>query len=218
VIRTIAALAGAVALLAGCSSAPKPKTVTAGYSERGIASWYGGKFHGRATASGEIYDMHEMTAAHKTLPLGSVVDVKNLDNGRKVRVKVNDRGPFVKGRIIDLSFAAAQEIGMVGPGTAHVRLEVVSTPASGGDAAAAPPLDRKTRWLVQAGAFRDYERARAAWRDLSYDFAEVRVRTVDGLHRVEVGRWKKRKKAEKAAKKIGRLGYEPLIKATSPPG
>ena len=205
------------ALLSGCASTPKTKAVSPGYTERGIASWYGGKFHGRATASGEIYDMHLLTAAHKTLPLGSVVDVRNLDNGREVRVKVNDRGPFVRGRIIDLSFAAAKEIEMVGPGTAQVKMKVVSTPGSSVAAVASVPLDRNTRWTVQAGAFADREGARRVWRDLSYEFADVRIREVSGTHRVEVGSWKKQKKAEKAAKKMRRLGYEPLVKASAPP-
>src|SRR5215469_13887337 len=92
----------------------------------GIASWYGHPFHGRPTASGEIYDMEKMTAAHRTLPLGTVVRVVNLGNGQKAEVRINDRGPFVQDRIIDLSHAAAQAISM--PGIANVRLEVISTP------------------------------------------------------------------------------------------
>ena len=91
----------------------------------GIASWYGDPFHGERTSNGEVYDMHSMTAAHRTLPFQTVVRVHNLDNGKKVQIRVNDRGPFVKGRIIDLSRAAAREIDMVGPGTAKVRLEIL---------------------------------------------------------------------------------------------
>lgn len=101
-----------------------PKKSSRGYVERGIASWYGPKFHGRKTSSGEAYDMHQMTAAHKTLPLPSYVLVKNLENGRNAIVKVNDRGPFVGGRIIDLSYAAAKKLGVDQKGTA--RVEVVS--------------------------------------------------------------------------------------------
>jgi rare lipoprotein A len=94
-----------------------------GFVQRGIASWYGTKFHGRATSSGETYNMHAMTAAHKTLPIPVYVHVKNLDNGRSAVVKVNDRGPFISGRIIDLSYAAAKKLGVDGPGTANVNLE-----------------------------------------------------------------------------------------------
>ena len=96
-----------------------------GFVQRGIASWYGTKFHGRSTSSGEIYNMHAMTAAHKTLPIPVYVHVKNLDNGRSLVVKVNDRGPFVAGRIIDLSYAAAKKLGVDGPGTANVEIRTV---------------------------------------------------------------------------------------------
>lgn len=97
-----------------------------GFVQRGIASWYGIKFHGRKTSSGEVYNMHEMTAAHKTLPIPVYVHVRNLDNGRTAVVRVNDRGPFVDGRIIDLSYAAAKKLGVKGPGTANVEISVVS--------------------------------------------------------------------------------------------
>ena len=98
-----------------------------GFVERGVASWYGKKFHGRKTSSGEVYNMYAMTAAHKTLPLPIYVRVENLKNGRSVVVKVNDRGPFVDDRIIDLSFAAAEKLGVVGPGTAKVEISVVNS-------------------------------------------------------------------------------------------
>ena len=92
----------------------------------GVASWYGPGFHGKRTANGEIYNMYSMTAAHKTLPFDTIVRVNNLDNGRSIVVRINDRGPFVNGRIIDLSRSAAEKLGMVGPGTANVKLEVLS--------------------------------------------------------------------------------------------
>lgn len=94
----------------------------------GVASYYGKKFHGRATASGETFNMYRLTAAHRVLPLGTRVRVTNLTNGRWVDVKINDRGPFVPGRVLDLSFAAALEVDMVGAGTARVMIEIVSTP------------------------------------------------------------------------------------------
>jgi len=99
---------------------------SAGFVQRGVASWYGTKFHGRQTSSGEIYNMHAMTAAHKTLPIPVYVHVKNLDNGRSAVVRVNDRGPFISGRIIDLSYAAAQKLGVDGPGTANVEISVLA--------------------------------------------------------------------------------------------
>lgn len=102
-----------------------------GYREDGIASWYGGKFQGRKTANGEIFDTNELTAAHKTLPFGTIVKVTRKDNGESVEVRINDRGPFVEGRVIDLSRAAADRISMVGSGVANVRLEVISGPPGG---------------------------------------------------------------------------------------
>jgi len=99
---------------------------SAGFTQRGIASWYGTKFHGRKTSSGEVYNMHAMTAAHKTLPIPVYVHVRNLDNGRSTVVRVNDRGPFIDGRIIDLSYAAAKKLGVDGPGTANVEISVLS--------------------------------------------------------------------------------------------
>lgn len=97
-----------------------------GFKEDGVASWYGEDFHGKKTANGEIYDMYAMTAAHKLLPFNTKVRVTNLDNGKTVDVRINDRGPFVKGRIIDLSYTAAQRIAMVGPGTARVKLQALT--------------------------------------------------------------------------------------------
>jgi rare lipoprotein A len=126
ILTSVAALPGL-----GCtSSKSRPDTATSsgaksGYQEKGIASWYGGKFHGRTTASGERYDMNKLTAAHKKLPFGSRVLVTNLDNGRQVEVRITDRGPFIHGRIIDLSREAARRIDMIQAGTARVRIEVI---------------------------------------------------------------------------------------------
>lgn len=112
-------------ILTGCGSRPdvvrKPH-----YQAVGLASYYGAKFHGRRTASGERYDMHDLTAAHPVLEFGSRVEVTNLKNGRKVRVRINDRGPFRKGRIIDLSFAAAKRIGMLTRGVVKVRVRMIN--------------------------------------------------------------------------------------------
>jgi rare lipoprotein A len=110
-----------------------------GYRERGVASWYGKQFHGLPTASGEIYDMHQLTAAHKTLPIPTWVEVTNLSNGETVIVKVNDRGPFIDKRIIDLSFAAAQKLGMVRAGTSLVEVRALGAPAVTPDRVTARP-------------------------------------------------------------------------------
>ncbi len=147
-----------------------------GYAERGVASWYGKKFHGRQTSSGEIYDMYAMTAAHKALPLPTQVRVTHLGNGKSVVVTVNDRGPFVHNRIIDLSYAAAQELDMVGAGTALVEVVALAGPGIPVQAAAprAPPAQPaltpvaaprpaaapEVRVYLQVGAFGDLDNAR----------------------------------------------------------
>ncbi len=97
-----------------------------GFTEEGLASWYGKDFHGRRTSNGEVYNMYAMTAAHKLLPMGTRLRVTNLDNGRSLEVRINDRGPFVRSRILDLSYQAANQLGMLGQGTAHVRIESLS--------------------------------------------------------------------------------------------
>ena len=117
--------------LAACATSGvplPPELVEPGWQEEGVASWYGEPFHGRRTASGERYDMEALTAAHRTLPFGTRVRVQNLDNLRQVELRVNDRGPFVRGRIIDVSRRGARELGLLGPGTARVRIVVVEAP------------------------------------------------------------------------------------------
>jgi rare lipoprotein A len=116
----VLALAAAV-LLAGCASAP-PRRPDGAYTETGLASYYAEHFHGRATASGEIYNMHALTAAHPHLPFGTHVFVTNLKNRKRVKVRINDRGPFVRGRIIDVSRAAADRLGMLSDGVVQVRV------------------------------------------------------------------------------------------------
>ena len=114
------------------------------FEETGVASWYGAPYHNRRGSNGELYDMHAMTAAHLTLPLGSIVRVTNLKSGHSALVRITDRGPFVNGRIVDLSLAAAKALDVYLPGTATVRLQVLETPA---------PLDTGGRWAVQIGSF-----------------------------------------------------------------
>jgi rare lipoprotein A len=112
-------------MLAGCGSIFSPGTPRRGKFQIGMASWYGPGYHGNTSASGEIYNMYELTAAHKELPFGTYVRVTNLRNGKTVVVRINDRGPFKRGRIIDLSYAAARKIGMVREGSTRVRVEIV---------------------------------------------------------------------------------------------
>jgi len=126
-----------------------------GYREQGVASWYGAQFHGKRTSSGVIYDMHGLTAAHKTLPLPSLVRVTNLDTGRSVVVTVNDRGPFVKNRLIDLSYAAAMELGIVKSGTGRVEVEAVVDANTRTTGAVAPGPVAAQRIYLQVGAFGD---------------------------------------------------------------
>ena len=134
-------------------SSAKPeqhKNVKPLYTEEGLASWYGPPYHNRRGANGEVYDMRAATAAHRTLPMNSVVRVVNVSSGASTIVRITDRGPFIPGRVIDLSLAAAKAIGVWGPGVAEVRLEVLETPA---------PIDRGGRWCVQIGAFEKVKEA-----------------------------------------------------------
>ena len=113
-------------LLSSCAAISKGRAdLDLGMKQRGVASWYGEDFHGRTTASGEFYDMHELTAAHRTLPLGTVVRIVNVVNGNHVTIRINDRGPYVHGRILDVSYAAAKGLGMVQDGVSAIQLEVV---------------------------------------------------------------------------------------------
>lgn len=117
--------AGVLATLAFTSS-PSFADNKAGFKQKGVATYYADRFHGRKTASGERYDKSAMTAAHRTLPLGTVVKVTNVKSGDSIKVEINDRGPYVKGRVLDLSRRAAQELGITGAGRAQVNIEVVA--------------------------------------------------------------------------------------------
>lgn len=154
--------------------------------EEGIASWYGHPYHGRRASSGEIYNMYDLTAAHRTLPFNTKVRVHDLENGRTVEVRINDRGPFIEGRIIDLSYAAAQAINMVGPGSALVRLEILNPSMVVGPGA--PP----GVFGVQVGSFRDQSNAlRLKQQILAAGFAPVALQAFDHgdgtFYRVRVG-------------------------------
>ena len=171
-----------------------------GYYATGLASWYGTKFHGRTTSSGEPYDMFALTAAHRSLPIPTYVRVTNLDNGKSTVVRVNDRGPFHSDRIIDLSYAAAVKLGFADRGTARVRVDTFPEEAS---------------FVLQAGAFRDLhaaDRLKRTLAQLTGQRAYVVTATTDGLHRVHLGPVVGRPEALRVQAVIVAADYaEPLI-------
>jgi rare lipoprotein A len=173
----------------------QPLPHSKGFRQRGLASWYGRDFHGKKTSNGEIYNMYAMTAAHKTLPLGTYVRAHNLENNQKVVVRINDRGPFVRGRIIDLSYAAAKEIGLVGPGTAEVEVVALGRPSSSGSGSGSSYVSSdyySGNFTFQVGAFVDRENAERLKRklDRTYQNAHITVYNngVDIFYRVRVGK------------------------------
>jgi rare lipoprotein A len=189
------------------SPTPMPSRPAGGWSEEGMASWYGGDdgFDGKPTASGEIYDSSQLTAAHRELPIGTIVDVTSLDNGRVVRVRINDRGPFARGRIIDLSRAAAQQIAMIGPGTARVRLVLVATGPE------PTPVPAGSLWAVQVGSFSERPRAdRHADRIREAGFT-VYFEAYQGLTRVKVGPIESRAAAEDTLARLEQAGFEGIV-------
>ena len=192
----------------------EPLATHHGFVEEGLASWYGRKFHGRKTSNGEIYDMYAMTAAHKTLPLGTYVRVHNRTNGRQIVVRVNDRGPFVRGRIIDLSYAAANKLGVVGPGTAPVRIEALGfqeQDASGRTVYRSHGNYLADSYAVQVGAFSSSDNAQRLAAEMRGRFGVARVcrSEVDGSHffRVRVGNYTSLQAAESAKLSIKRQGF-----------
>lgn len=167
----------------------------AGYQQKGIASWYGTKFHGRRTSSGETYDMYKMTAAHKTLPIPCFVQVTNLDNNKTIVVRVNDRGPFHEGRIIDLSYAAAKKLGISDTGTGRVEVHTVTTAHMplNTDKAILPKTAGGDGYIyVQLGAFGAIDNAESLANKLrNSDFRTVRVHRIvnnkKSLYKVRIG-------------------------------
>jgi rare lipoprotein A len=190
-------------------TASPPSAPRAGENETGIASWYGDPYHGRRTANGEVYDMNKLTAAHRTLPFDTLVRVRNLSNSREVEVRINDRGPFLDGRIIDLSRAGAQRIEMIGPGTAKVRLTLLNVP------------ERSSRpaetYAVQAGAFQDRDRAETLRAALEKKFKEARLVRRDSsppLWRVVVGRESSIQQAHHLAARVRRHSGDAIVVAS----
>lgn len=207
--RAAIALALGLALASGCTAhrpAPAPAV------SEGIASWYGPGFHGKRTTNGEVYDQEAMTAAHPTWPLGTRVRVTNLANRRSVVVRINDRGPFVGNRAIDLSHAAAVALGIVGPGTARVRLQPLIGPRD----------SLVVRFAVQVAAFGDEAQAQALRRRLARSLASPApyVAAVDSgagrVWRVRVGPFAARGDAETLAARLASDGDRPVVVEENP--
>ena len=189
-----------VGALAGCGGAPKPTYFPGypvGFVERGVASWYGPGFHGNKTANGERYDMHQLTAAHRTLPLGSIAVVRSMSTGRHVTVRINDRGPFAKGRVLDLSLAGAQTLGITGAGTDQIELRVIGYQG------------RTTEMgvlRVQVGSFSDQQNAFKLLERTKHFYSGGRIQAIDlpegKRYRVQIGQFLREAQAETAASQI----------------
>ncbi len=200
------------AWLSGCSGGSSmgpsyPPGYPLGFVERGSASWYGPGFHGNRTANGELYDMHQLTAAHRTLPLGSVAEVRSLTTGRQVTVRINDRGPFARGRILDLSFAGARAMGMIGRGTDDIELRVIRYQGKAGEFGVI---------RVQVGSFADPANARVLLERLKGRYPGSRAVSVDlpegRRYRVYAGQFQTETAAAQAAAQLKRsLDTDPFI-------
>lgn len=224
VARRVCVAAILVVVATGCAR-PRPfpagTRAPIGYEETGPASWYGNPYHGRRAASGEVYDMNQMSAAHRTLPFDTWLVVENLDNGRTAEVRINDRGPFVGDRILDLSYAAARVLGSTGPGVIKVRLHVIAGPGSAPAAGlasppASAPAARERVFSIQVGAFSSQERAAALQRQLpSLDAAVSSVQAAElggrTIYRVRVGRFTGRAEAEEHARRLSALGHAVIV-------
>lgn len=175
-----------------------------GYHETGMASWYGSKFHGRRTSSGELYDMHVATAAHKRLPLPTYAEVTNLDNGRKMIVKINDRGPFHDDRIIDLSYAAAIKLGVDQTGTARVEVRAIDV-----DTSKSVPVKVADGVFLQVGAFSNQQTAEnLAGEMLAAQLKPVSVQKSSGLYKVWIGPYASETELHASIQRVVELGYE----------
>ena len=172
------------------------------YREQGIASWYGKEFHQRPTATGEVYDMHAMTAAHRTLPLGTSVVVTALDTNRTVRVRINDRGPFVKDRIIDLSYGAAKELGILQKGTAQVEIRCSFTEDT---------LREQLGYWVQLGAYEDRDRAGDLALSLGEEHTNVRVLSSGSYHHVRIGPFRSEQEATRLKDLLHEKGLSAFV-------
>lgn len=184
--------------------APKSSVIIHAYRETGISSWYGKEFHGRKTASGETFDMYGMSAAHRTLPLGTVIRVTNLDNYKSIKVKVNDRGPFIANRILELSYGAARELAFAAQGTAPVKIENLDQ-----------PVQEAGIYSVLAAVLAEEENAKLLKDRLSQKFEVITILPFESnlgrFYRVLVGSYGTEEKAELVARKLRLEGLEPFV-------
>jgi len=187
---------------------PLPKGEKFQYRQMGLASWYGEEFHGRDTANGEIYNMYAMTAAHRTLPFNTRVRVTNLENGKKAELRINDRGPFIDGRIIDLSYSGAGAIDMVGTGTAKVIVEAVGFP--GGDFSS-----QEANFTIQVGAFAEKENANRFQASLGKKYPNVHIvlweSNIKRLYRVRLGKFPTETEARRYSETLRRENISGFI-------
>jgi rare lipoprotein A len=190
-------------LVSGCGKMPHRFSVENGVThlEKGIASWYGPGFNGKKTANGETYDQYEMTAAHQFVPLGTWAVVTNLDTGKQVKVRINDRGPFVQGRIIDLSYSAAQKIDMVRTGIAPVEVVFFSE---------APQLSDK-KYFVQTGSFTKRDYATLMETQLQKRHNAIQVVAAEDTFKVLIGPYDSRGVAEREKRNFLKEGYEAFV-------
>ena len=192
------------------------KPVAIGYRETGLASWYGGKFHGRLTANQETYDMYKLTAAHKSLPLPSYIKVFNHNNGKSVIVRVNDRGPFVDGRIVDLSYAAAKEIDMAEAGLAPVTIEVIETPdrlASKHLLKVSNSSNNRRPGYIQVGAYKEIANASRVVRllqrqNLAPRLERTSYRSATEMHHVRLGPFNTQQELDAVGRQLTRSGFK----------
>lgn len=213
VLASCAGRAPSSAPAAGAPAAPGQALVTAPvptpavrdpvYRETGTAIWYGAEFHGRRTASGETFDMNGISAAHRTLPLGTVLRVTNLDNSNSIQVTITDRGPFVRTQVLELSLGAARELGFVAQGTARVTME------------SADPVRTEGVFSVQAAAFVEEEMARTLKERLQRKYETVFIvpyeSNIGKFYRVRVGAYPSEEKAVRIAAKLTLDGLEPVV-------
>ena len=194
-----------------------PIASSSGFVQRGLASWYGGQFHGRLTSNGERYNMYGRTAAHKTLPFNTYVRVMNLQNGRKTIVRINDRGPFVSGRIIDLTYTSAHELAMVEDGVVPVKIEALGYARKKLEAGKwvrvyeKPASYMEGDFTIQVGAFTVKENALRLHASLSQKYREATVMAFDRgdqmFYRVRVGRYSRLEQAEAGAQRLQGEGF-----------
>jgi peptidoglycan lytic transglycosylase len=197
----------------GCAVPPAKVRVTpppeGRLSQVGIASWYGPGFHGKTTTSGAIYNQYELTAAHQTLPLGTRVMVTNLETGSATEVTINDRGPFAKNRIIDLSYSAAEAIHMIGPGTALVRVDIIDSPRL------LQAIRGSLDYTLQLGSFSQLENAHQLRDRVANSFTDVSIALLQSkdttYYRVQLGSFTNRADAEARARQVAQAGYSVIV-------